>query len=184
MQWSKCFNFLGGDGVFPWRKKKGFGFFDDIADDFERMQEEMERMMEAAFSMKEGSGKEPFVYGFSVRVGPDGKPVVQQFGNVKQKFKGAGEEREPLVDVIEEKEKVSVIAEVPGVDKQDIKLKATENTLSIKVGGEERKYSKLVNLPCKVKPDSAKASYKNGVLEVTLERLEPKKETGKEIKIG
>ncbi len=178
------------------RRRFGSFFFDDIDDEFERMREEMERIMGEAFRITgEDEGgqrpgmrvekKGPFVYGFSMRMGPDGKPQFEEFGNVKPAIKGEGtEEREPLVDVLEHKEEVAVIAELPGVRKEDIKLKATEETLAIRVDTQERKYAKLVKLRVKVKPETAKANYKNGVLEVKLKRKEPEKEEkGKEVKI-
>ena len=80
------------------------------------------------------------------------------------------EAREPLVDVYEEKDVVKVVAEVPGVEKKDINLNATEDRLIISVDTPQRKYYKEVDLPAKVDPKSAKASYKNGVLEVVLNK--------------
>ncbi|MEM3400022.1 MAG: archaeal heat shock protein Hsp20 [Candidatus Micrarchaeia archaeon] len=151
--------------------------FDDDFDDFERrIREDMERFLEGIFSREfsELSDEKPIVYGFSMRIDSEGKPTVHEFGNFNPRFKTISEEREPLVDVIEDKDMVTVIAEVPGVSKEDINLRATEDTLSIKVDTAERKYSKTVSLPCRIKPASAKATYKNGVLEVKLERQEPK----------
>jgi len=60
--------------------------------------------------------------------------------------------------------------EVPGVEKKDINLNATEDRLIISVDTPQRKYYKEVDLPAKVDPKSAKASYKNGVLEVVLKK--------------
>ncbi|RLF10715.1 MAG: Hsp20/alpha crystallin family protein, partial [Thermoprotei archaeon] len=51
----------------------------------------------------------------------------------------------------------------------------------ISVDTERRKYYKEVKLPARVKPDTAKASYKNGVLEVKLEKLEKGRERGTRI---
>ncbi|MCK4714596.1 MAG: Hsp20/alpha crystallin family protein, partial [Candidatus Aenigmarchaeota archaeon] len=122
-----------------------------------RMEEEARRMMEDVMKgMEEGRRFQkggPVRYGFSLRIGPDGKPVFEEFGNVKRK-KGAaiGEEREPLVDVIDRKEDITVIAEVPGVEKKDIKLKIKNGkSLYIRVEGKDRKYDKLVQLPARVK---------------------------------
>ena len=118
----------------------------------------------------------PFVYGYSFSVGPDGKPQFREFGNIKP-VRGLGTakptldvqgEREPLVDVIPSDGEVKVIAELPGVEKTDIKLNVDEDGLSISVDTESRKFRKHLDLPAKVDPDSAKASYKNGVLEVVL----------------
>ena len=131
----------------------------------------------------------PFVYGYSMTIGPDGKPKIREFGNVKPEMGpgkpriGFKEEREPLVDVIKTDGEVKVIAELPGVDKNDIKLHSTETTLTISVETPERKYFKEIELPVKVEPKMAKSSYKNGVLEVTLPRKEETKPKGEQINI-
>ncbi|MEW5955639.1 MAG: archaeal heat shock protein Hsp20 [Candidatus Micrarchaeota archaeon] len=153
--------------------------------DFGRMEEEMERMFREAQKMPGAKVQRygPFVYGFSMRVGPDGKPIVHEFGNVPRGKREGVEEREPLVDVIDKDKEVSVIVELPGVDKQDIKLQAKGEALSVKVDTKERKYSKEIPLPAKVKPESAKATYKNGVLEVTLQKITPSPEKKREIKV-
>jgi len=178
-------------------KKRRFPFLFGWDDEFERMREEMEEMMERMMENLEDIKDEdieklsekPYVYGWSIKIGPDGKPIIREFGNKpKTTVKGpkVSEEREPLVDVIEEKEVVKIIAELPGVSKEDINLKTTEEKLEISVETPERKYHKVISLPCRVKPLSAKASYKNGVLEVIIERSEPKKEekeSGHKIKI-
>lgn len=127
----------------------------------------------------------PFVYGYSMSVGPDGKPVIREFGNVRpSKRTGAfgmpvprlepTEAREPLVDVIDEKDNVKVVAELPGVNKSDIQIDSTGNSVTINVETPNRKYHKVIDLPSDVDPETAKASYNNGVLEVTLAKTKPK----------
>lgn len=128
----------------------------------------------------------PFVYGYSLSVGPNGKPFIREFGNVRPTGTGTprlAEEREPLVDVVTSDKIVQVIAEVPGVEKDDINLLTTEDRLTISVDTDKRKYRREVDLPIKVDPQSAKASYKNGVLDITLRRREERKSTGKRIAI-
>lgn len=155
--------------------------FEEFDERFRKMQRHINRMLREAMEGRIGEGK-PFIYGWSLRIGPDGKPQFTEFGNVKPM--GIREEavREPLVDVIEGDEKVSVTAEVPGVSKNDIDLEITENELIIKVDTKDRKYYKEVELPCEVDPNSAKATYQNGVLDVELKKAKPKKK-GKKIKI-
>jgi HSP20 family protein len=128
----------------------------------------------------------PFVYGYSMKIGPDGKPEVREFGNVKPGRAGpqVKEEREPLVDIIETNGEVHILVELPGVEKKDIKLHGTEDVLSISVDTPQRKYSKEVALPAKVKVKEAKTQYKNGVLEITLPKTrEEKKPKGEAINI-
>jgi HSP20 family protein len=91
--------------------------------------------------------------------------------------------REPLVDVIESDDKISVTAEVPGVKKEDIDLEIVDkNKLIIRVDNPDRKYYKEVELPAEVDEKSAKATYQNGVLDIELKKLKPKKK-GKKIQI-
>jgi HSP20 family protein len=118
----------------------------------------------------------PFVYGYSVKIGPDGKPKIREFGNIKPETRlgkpkiDIKEKREPLVDLIKTKDEVKVLAELPGVEKRDVKLHGTEDTLTISVDTIQRKYHKEVELTTKVDPKKTKASYKNGVLEVIMKK--------------
>ena len=116
-----------------------------------------------------------FVYGFNIGLDPDGKPSFRQFGNLKPKGYGdleTSDVREPLIDVFKEDEQVRVIAEVPGINKGDIKLTGSDRTLTIKAHSQSRKYEKSVSLPVAVDIKTANAKYKNGVLEVIIKRKE------------
>ena len=112
------------------------------------------------------------VYGFSVKVGLGGEPTVETFGNIKKGDEGAvvEEVREPLVDVFDEKEAIRVIAELPGVETNDIKVELEGDILSIAADGKNRKYNKEILLPAKGKPESLKTSYRNGILEITVSK--------------
>ncbi|MEW5840293.1 MAG: archaeal heat shock protein Hsp20, partial [Thermoproteota archaeon] len=130
----------------------------------------------------------PIVYGYSIKIGPDGKPEIRKFGNINAfpGMLGGGvavkEEREPLVDVIKGSEELRVVAEVPGVNKEDLRLSADENAVMIESVTGEPRYSKRVELPEPVDPKTAKSSYRNGILEITL-KLKRKGEGGVPIKI-
>jgi len=175
-------------------------WFSDFDEMFERMFQDMAKgMPKESMTEKRLPGGStirqygPFVYGYSMSLGPDGKPIIQEFGNVKpSKRPGAFgieqpaleplDAREPLVDVINEPEQVRVVAELPGVEKSDIKTTISEDALTIKVESATHKYYKEVKLPAGVNPDTSRASYNNGVLEITLRKLTPRTK-GKEIKI-
>jgi HSP20 family protein len=77
---------------------------------------------------------------------------------------------------------VWVVADVPGVPKENIDVKVTERTVTIKAQN-ERKYYKVVELPVEVVPESAKASYKNGVLEIRLKKKSGGEEKGFKVQI-
>ena len=111
------------------------------------------------------------VYGFSIRT-LAGKPVIESFGNIRETAKGpvVEEVREPMVDVFDEKDRILVIAELPGVSENEIKIEVAGDILNLAASDRDRKYAKEILLPGKVKPDSMKTSYKNGILEITLEK--------------
>ncbi len=147
---------------------------------FKELEKELPKNLVRETKSPDGSVKKeigPIVYGYSVTIGPDGKPVVREFGNVR---KGEGrpwneiqDKREPLVDVVSSDKEVRVIAEMPGVSKQDIDLTVNEKSLVISVEKEDRRYYKELDLPGVVDPKGAKSSYNNGVLEVTIPLKSP-----------
>ena len=164
------------------RKRNPFDFF-GIDDDFEQLFRQMERMWENAFQDFSFENIEPgksFIHGFSVNVGPDGKPKIQEFGHHPKKISDENhsviDEREPLTDIIEGDEDVFITVEIPGVVKNDIDLNVTENSVEITVNDLNRKYHKLIELPCDVLPNESKATYNNGVLDVNIKRKERKKD--------
>ncbi|MFW6448556.1 MAG: Hsp20/alpha crystallin family protein [Halobacteriota archaeon] len=73
------------------------------------------------------------------------------------------------VDIYEEDGEVRVVADLPGVAKEDIEVKSDGRTVSIRADGERRSYDEEVHLPRRVDEDSARASYNNGVLEITFQ---------------
>jgi len=185
---------LEDDELFPeWFKRRWRFPTSNWFDDFERSFEEMFRGMELPKDLIRerklpggGTVKEmgPFVYGYSFSQGPDGKPVIREFGNVKPSIRGGPfgmskpsldvkEEREPLVDTIVQSDNVKVVAELPGVEKSDIALECDGRNLVLKVDTDKHRYYKSLELPVEVDPDTSKASYKNGVLELILRRKSP-----------
>src|SRR5919108_2783112 len=127
------------------RRHSRSGWWFDLFEEMERMDRLMDDMMRKAVEMpKSQDGVSPFVYGFSMSVGSDGKPVIREFGNVEPSSRGpmVKEEREPLVDVMEEGGQVVVVTELPGVEKEDIKLESTDRALKISVESPRRRYLK------------------------------------------
>lgn len=94
----------------------------------------------------------------------------------------------PLMDVRENKDEFTVIADVPGIDKKDLEVEADENSLTVSGQRNEERlvedesrlkkeiyrgsFSRCFTLPLPVDPDAARTNYSNGVLTVVL----PKKE--------
>lgn len=160
--------------------------FDAFFGDFSRIEDTMREIMNNMLKDFNNVDPEnsPFVSGFSMRTGPDGKPVIRRFGNVK---KPEGEkiinEIEPLVDVMEYGGDVVVIVELPGARKEEINLECSGNELEIIVSNEKKPYHKIVKLPVEVKKDKIDASYNNGVLEIKIERKKKAKKEKSKINI-
>ncbi|MBT8171724.1 Hsp20/alpha crystallin family protein, partial [Candidatus Bathyarchaeota archaeon] len=131
----------------------------------------------------------PFVYGYSVTMGPDGKPKIKEFGNFKggtrfgKPHMDVKDKRDPLADIIDADSQVRVIVELPGVEKEDIKLSGTDEILTISVDSPKRKYFKEVKLPAKINSKKATSKYKNGVLDITVPKKQPTKTKSQNIKI-
>ena len=113
------------------------------------------------------------VYGFTIKSGGLGgqSPQVETFGNIKKDEKGApvvDEMREPLVDLFDEADKIVIISEIPGVEEEKIKIEVKDDILELKAEDSDKKYHKEILLPSKVKKESLRSTYKNGVLKITL----------------
>jgi len=74
---------------------------------------------------------------------------------------------------VDNADEIRVVVELPGVEKSDIKLYGTDNSLTISVDTSQYKYYKEVELPAKIRTKEARSTYKNGVLEVVIPKLEP-----------
>ena len=163
---------------------KGLEKFIDLAEKVEEAGGEIKRKGE----IKGDDGEIKGIYGFSIRSGIGNIPKVQTFGNIRPVEKKAGkreikitETREPIVDVFDEKDHVLIVAELPGVLEESIKLDLKGDILILEAGDEKRKYSKEILLPrptspgrspggraAKVDFESKEKSFKNGVLEVKI----------------
>src|SRR6185503_4210987 len=142
MDWFNRFFNLGG-------RRGGRSLFDttDLFGDFDDMHREMNRMFNVFNDISKTTPKElireyetqdggkvrevgPIVYGYSMTIGPDGKPKIRQFGNVKSPIGGMGSfeqpsisaEREPLIDISFTDNEVKIVAEMPGISKDKINV--------------------------------------------------------------
>jgi HSP20 family protein len=101
------------------------------------------------------------------------------------------EPRLPRVDVLDQDEQVVVRAELPGVDKKDLEVSLGENTITLRATThrEEKEekgdyvrseivrgeLARTIPLPAMVDGEHAKASFRDGMLEVTMPKLEASK---------
>ncbi len=87
---------------------------------------------------------------------------------------GVIKEKQPLVDVFEEADRIVVLAELLGVDEKDVHIKADDNTITITTEDATKRYLEIVKLPAYIKRDTARFTFRNNILQVKLEKLFPK----------
>lgn len=105
----------------------------------------------------------------------------------------------PSIDISETNEQVKVKADLPGMSEKDIEVTLENNVLTMKGKREEEKetkeenfyskervcgaFSRQITLPKKINPDSVKAKFRNGVLEITMDKAQEEKSKQVEIKV-
>ena len=124
-------------------------------------------------------GSKSYSFGYTMTIGPDGKVVVKKLEGPTRpdQHTSLDDVREPIVDtIVDEKEEiVKLIAEMPGVEKQDVKVLVEANKIvDISAEHDTKKYHIRVPLKHKVVEDSAKASYRNGILQLVFKLVDSK----------
>jgi HSP20 family protein len=208
--------FFGSSGESAQGRRAGEGWFGDVFSGFDEMRRQMERQFQEQFrDIQTKAPKElvreyetsdgakvreigPIVYGYSATIGPDGKPIIREFGNIKSPGSSISDsrggftpatgpqitaEREPLADVITSDKEVKVVVELPGVTKENIKVNSYDNSVEISAGTSDRKYRRVVDLPPEADTQAAKSNYKNGILEIVFNKKQESKPKGKEINV-
>lgn len=156
--------------------------FEEMGQLFERdLFDEMDRFFESRLPGRWGGWRHPFSF------------RRQSFGQLPQPFEG----KTPRVDLIEQDKEFLVKAELPGVNKKDIKITIADSMVTIEAATskEEKEekgdyyrreisrgtYSRSLRLPVKVKEDDARASFKNGILELSIPKTAETKRTSVEV---
>ena len=159
-------------------------------DEFDRLFKQMSSSfmnLDDVFEILKNTGNMsgPIFYGYTMTTGSDGKPVVNEYGNVKPNMLPTQEKREPLIDtLVDEKEKtLKVVAEMPGVEKSDVNVVVgADKVIHIDAERGEKKYDVKVSINHKVDPEPPKATYKNGILELVF-KLEDEKSNGTTVNV-
>jgi HSP20 family protein len=95
----------------------------------------------------------PIVYGYSMNIGPDGIPRIREFGNVKSPTRqffsepAISAEREPFIDVSSSSMEIKIVADLPGVSKEKIRIDAYDEYVEIQSEDPWRKYHKTIEVP-------------------------------------
>ena len=123
-----------------------------------------------------GDGKQfKGMYGFTVKTGIGGQETrVEPFGNIRRDARSGKtvvqEVREPVVDIFEEEDHVLLVAEMPGICVEDLRIDLTEDLMTISAERGEKKYRKELLLPGVFPKEKMQISGNNGVLEIKFPR--------------
>jgi len=168
-------------------------FFDDMLgdfeDDFKRMNERLMRFFNGIRKNPDQNIEGPFVYGFTFKQSAGGKPYFQEFGNVPEMMHNRAQDqleqdvREPLTDINEDANNVYITYELPGISKDNIDLKVDDEMVTLNVTEGTRKYHKEVGFEFKLKPETCKAKFVNGILDVSIAKNKPAQPAGRRVSI-
>ncbi len=145
----------------------GWGM-DDILEEFERRFRKMQHLMEQ--TIREALGE-------------NGTPQFSESGNMNSSSGAPAGDGDHPVDIIENRDTISITAELPKVRKEDIDIEVNGTRLIVTVNSDGWRYRKEIELPEEVETESARATYKNGVLDVEFKKKHPKTK-GKKITIA
>ncbi len=151
------------------------GIFKGLGDLVERLSDLAEKGEQLSGTNKfqlgdEGKGLKG-VYGFSIKTGLGGREVkVEPFGNIsKDKATGKSmvhELREPLVDVFEEEDHVLIVAEMPGIEAEDVEVEIQDDILTLSAKRGDKKYRKEILLPGSFQKDKLLSTCRHGIVEI------------------
>ena len=88
-----------------------------------------------------------------------------------------------MADITTTDKEVKVILEMPGVNKENIKVNTSNNLVEVNSDDPQRKYHEVIDLPPEVDIETAKSTYKNGILEIIFNKKKESKAKGRDIKI-
>lgn len=154
-----------------------------IWDELRHLQNEMDRLFNTFFTADATWGARPLL------TGPEGGSELVPVGY-----------RQALTDLTETDKEFIATIELPGVEKQDIQVNATDDGVEVKVERKEEKkeedkkkgtyrlersyagFYRFIPVPDGVDTENIKATYKNGVLELKMPKVASKKK-GKHITV-
>ncbi|WP_340818360.1 hypothetical protein [Methanolobus sp. WCC4] len=151
---------------------------DDSHDKITSIDELIEHIVEMFASNIGENGEKPVIHGFTFINQPGKKPFV--FG-----FKGHNEpepmeyeeesegdfyifKQEPFIDVCEIGDEVILLADL-GVEEEQVEYYPYASHVEISVITPNTGYSRVIDLPCDVDPETMARSYRNGVLELVFQ---------------
>jgi HSP20 family molecular chaperone IbpA len=82
------------------------------------------------------------------------------------------EEPKPLIDIFQENNTITIVAEIVGFNKESLKINVKDQKLTLSAKSKDRRYYKSLNLPTVVIPNAMHTKFKNGVLEIKLKKAQ------------
>jgi len=76
----------------------------------------------------------------------------------------------PLIDIFQEKNWITIVAEIAGFNKETLKINVKDQKITLSAKAKNRRYYKSLNLPKVVVPNAVHTTFKNGVLEIKLQK--------------
>lgn len=160
-------------------KRKDLGGFEgllgglsDLVGKLGELAEKGEKLSRTGEFEWKGEGKDlKGICGFSIRTMTGGDEVkVEPFGNIRRDEKTGEpvvqEIREPVVDIFEEEDCTLVVAEMPGIGAEDVRLEVRDDVLTLQAEKGDKKYRKEVLLPASYPREKMTVSCNNGILEI------------------
>lgn len=119
----------------------------------------------------------PLVYGYTMNIGPNGRPQIREFGNIRSPLNFSHQpaisaEWEPLVQIDTTDKEVKITVEMPGVSKEKIRINTYDKYVEIKSEDPNRKNYKTIEVPQDIDIESGKSKYNNGILEIIFKKTE------------
>jgi HSP20 family protein len=172
----------------PWISRS---IFEEIDREFADAEDMLNRMFRTVSDIGPSTRVDttlPYYYGYQITIGPDGRPRIREFGNVKPGARGLVEQtgvRQPLVDTVfdEKEDTLRITAEMPGVNKEDINVNISDRYVTIHAEKGDKKYHADIPTDINLEESSAKAAYSNGILELKVKPKVALRQRSKAIKI-
>jgi len=140
-----------------------------------KIDEEVERKLKEAPLKKTEEGKFKIKGKFEARyLAPDKPSMRKEVSPLMPQERPA--------DIFDEKDYMKVIAEIPGVEEENIKINLEKDSLTISVNVPDHKYHQKLKLPCEPKGKLEKF-YRNGILEVRIQKTDSRKQITEDRKI-
>jgi HSP20 family molecular chaperone IbpA len=99
-------------------------------------------------------------------------PIHSNFRPSKSFAKRKFTEQKPLIDIFQENNYVTIVAEIVGFNRESLKITVKDQKITLSAKSKDRRYYKSLNLPTVVIPNAMHTKFKNGVLEIRLKKAE------------